>query len=1263
MFKRTLDRLYSCAAVFFAFCILMPLAPSLAAQTAGTGALRGTVTDSTGAVVPNATVTVSSVDTGQVRTATTGADGVYTITLLPPGPYHVKFEASGFQTTEIPSITVTVTETSQLDRSLQVGTQTQEVTVQGEVETIQTASSALGTVANSETITQLPLNTRNYTNLLAMSAGANGPVTNASSIGKGASLIAVNGSGNAQNTYLQDGVPINNWFSFNTGVEGVVFGSFPIPNPDSIAEFKIQTSSYDAGYGRNPGANVNVITKSGTNTFHGSGFEFFRNSVLNANDWFLKRSELRLGLPSKNPAINTNTYGGTFGGPVKKDKIFFFVSYQENSQKNGLSGYGSSSTTLPPIPTGNRGTCPTGGFSDPTTCDVTGQAFIRALAINMSPNTGCPNFNQSFAKVSTAGSINVACPLSALTGSNAVTGPTTLYNINPVAISILQLKFANGNYALPSPGGTTPVPTTFVDPAIFKDHMGIGNLDYQINAANTLSVRYEYEKDPISAPFPVNNANTVGQYLPGFPVTTDKADQSAVLRLTSIITPNLVNEAHIAYQRYVVFNTSFSPFSNPQVGIKPLSPQTPQGDLLSTFTLTGIFTFGLQNQFPGFWPDNQFQWADQISWNHGKHTFRTGFEAVWIQLLQDDAGNALGAPTFQSFGDFLIGRCANVAGCALSNGATSSSINSVGTFAQLNAQFPLYFRGLGLDGFVQDDIKLSSKLTVNLGVRWEYDGWPTVKGGLFSDVWPSLVNTVPLPPTQAQGGTLAGFMVPANYCCTLPAGVYKNSNNSATPTGAPRNDFAPRIGFAWQPTGSNRWVLRGGFGMFYDLLPGTSLSNSVMGVSAPAIVPAQNGGLTTANLSNPWQLPTLLIPGPPGTAGFTPRFLSPGAPVTGVGASSSNLAQATLPPNLTTPVTYEWNLNTQYEFLPSWVVELGYVGSHGIHQAAQGATAQGQASTIPINLAQIAGTGAPCPSCALTGVTQNSVANAVDRVPNLGFSANQVQFASLASYKFNSLQATVRKQMSHGLQLQAAYTWSRAFITQGYGINTYPYFLLAYGLNPNYRPQRLVVNYVWNIPFGHHDGMMGKVTQGWSLAGVTTRQDGSALTITNSGAGSIFCGGSCSAFTPQGQYMLGMGPANVLAGGTLTQRVINGQLNAQGVATGTAGYFNAGVFAAAPSAATVGIPLVPGQAATGFGNVGLGTVLGPGQNNWDMSLSKTTPVLREGQTVEFRAEFFNIWNHPQFANPTLTSNIASFGQISNTSVSPRIIQLALKYSF
>src|SRR5579863_4000136 len=330
---------------------------SLNAQTAGTGALAGTIKDPSGAVVPNAMVTATSLDTGAVRTDMTGADGTYRFSLLPPGNYRVRIEASGFKPQEIPSVTVAVTETAELDRNLDVGAQSQTVTVEGEVVAIQTTSSALGTVADSRTVTELPLNTRNYTNLLAMSTGVAANVSNATTIGKGATNMAVNGGSTGQNTYLMDGVVVNNWTALGGVTEGTLPGTFAMPNPDAISEFKIQTSSYDAGYGRNPGANVNVITRSGTNNFHGTAFEFFRNTSLNANEWFFKRNEGLAGLPDRKPVLNSNVYGGAIGGPIKKDKLFFFVNYQEEDQKNELASFSSSQVQLPPIPAGNRGTC------------------------------------------------------------------------------------------------------------------------------------------------------------------------------------------------------------------------------------------------------------------------------------------------------------------------------------------------------------------------------------------------------------------------------------------------------------------------------------------------------------------------------------------------------------------------------------------------------------------------------------------------------------------------------------------------------------------------------------------------------------------------------------------------------------------------------------------------------------------------------------------------------------------------------------------
>jgi hypothetical protein len=1220
--------------------LFLAWAPSLLAQSAATGALSGTVTDPSGALVPSATVTATSLSTGQARTTTTGSDGTYKISLLPPGNYRVRFEAAGFKTVEVPSATVSVTETEVLDRKLDVGTQAQTVTVEGSVETVQAENSALGTVANARVITELPLNTRNYTNLLSMSAGANASVTNAAYIGKGATLIAVNGGGTAQNTYLQDGVPISNWFSFNTGGEGVEFGSFAIPIPDAIEEFKIQTSTYDAGYGRNPGANVNVVTKSGSNNFHGSAFEFFRNTALNANDWFRNFN----GQPKA--LFNSNQYGGAVGGPIKKDKLFFFVSYQETGQTNGISGYGTASLTLPPLPGGDRGSCPAGWNGNLALCTGNAAAFIQNLATNSSPGAPC---NVSAGRAITANSVQVLCP-----ASNPGGGP--LYNINPVAISLLQLKLPNGQYLVPSSGTGGFSTTSLTDPAEFKDHNGMGNFDYVFNSKHTLSTRYAYEQDPITGPFPAMNVTQITNAVPGHPILVNKFNHAALLRLTSVLTPNLVNEARISYQRNNTIASVSSPFTDSSVGITSLTAAggvSPVYDALSYFGVgsgSGGFSFGPQYLFNGKFPENQYEWADQISWTHGKHTFRAGFEAERVQLSRSYFGLMAGAPTFSSFGDFLIGR----AGCGTGivnagcNGGTASNISNTGnpTAPSPTGGFDYNLRVTDLNGFVQDDFKLNSRLTVNVGVRWEFDGLPTMPDGNFSNFLPSLASNTALPTTPATG-TLAGFVVPSDYTGLLAAGLTKNSNASAIPGHMPYDDFAPRVGFAWQPTANNRWVLRGGGGFFYDLISGPLFVDNNPGATAPGMILTISPP-AAATLSNPWVLPSGIIPGAAGTYGFAPLWVNP------ANNTSSNIVQQAVQQDLTVPLTYQWNLNTQYEFLSRWVLEIGYVGSHGIHQAPQSASGfQGQASQAPFNIAQLAGTGAPCVSCSIYNVTTNTPQNVVLRVPYLGLSPNDRSIQTTGSYKYNSLQVTVRKQLSYGLQLQAAYTWSRGFITQPYGFNTYPYYALQYGPNPNYRPQRFVLSYVWDLPLGHPKGIEGVLRDGWSLSGVTIIQDGTPMNITDTTTGSTFCGGNgCTGFSGAAQFCPGMTNANIATSGSLTQRVASGL-------TGGPGYLNGkaqGVFCAPPTGGVLGT-------GTGFGNVGLGAILGPGQNNWDMSLAKSFSI-REGQSLQFRSEFFNTFNHPQFNNPnTVASATTGFGQITTTSVSPRIIQLALKYSF
>jgi hypothetical protein len=1153
------------------------LATSLGAQSAGTGALTGTLTDPTGAVVPGVTVLLVSTETNQARTTTTGTDGSYKFSLLPPGTYSVRFSAAGFKTSEIPSVTVNVTETPVLDRTLEVGAQSEQVTVEATAELLQTASSTLGTTVGAQTVTTLPLSSRNYTQILALSAGTNTGANNATAFGKGTQDMSVNGNDPGQNSFQMDGVNVNNFANSGSANDSSLYTGIGVPSPDAIQEFKVQTSTYDASYGRNPGANVNVVTKSGTNQFHGTAFEFLRDTIFNANDFFYNRDSCGAFTNGSCPkqVLNQNQFGGVFGGPIIKNKLFFFVSYQGTRQKNGVSSSGFTSAFLPPIPAGDR----------------SAPGFAAALGAANCPANHPGNFN-----FGTFGGPNVACD-----GSN----------ISPVMLNILNLKLPNGNYYLPGSGTSGYASTSFSDPAIYNEDQEVANFDYLLSSKNTLAGRYFYTNNPQDL--------TLGGELPGAPSLLGFSNTDAVLKLTTLVTNTVVNEARISYQRNLSTGNAAAPSgaTNEALGITPMTPGVtkPPGiiSIAGGYTMLGVFG-------PTYSVTNQTEVSDQISWSHGKHTIRAGYEfqdTRWPIIWSGVRGLLLTG----TFNDLLVGGAGNLLSCLYCSRSAPEGI--VHGFASPS-----------MNAYVQDDFKVSSKLTLNLGVRWEFDGALSDKYGNLTQTWVSRIQAVPIPPTgpTTSGPGVSQWVVPNNFVAHYgqpPDGALINDSNTPERKHAPLSNFGPRIGFAYQA--ANKLVVRGGAGIFYDRVGADRIIYAVE-QGNPYSATVDFGVPNTQTLANPF-------PSTPVLGTFSSRWANFQT------GQTSSLNVPFLDEVLHTPMVRQYNLGIQYEFAPHWVLELGYVGSSGINLLDEYHN-----NNTP---------GLASPSNPINGITTNTVQNIAFRVPYLGYQSVGVRGTGFdGTSNYNSLQATVRKQFSHGFTMQAAYTWSKD-LTDLYdsvaNSNNASNLAQQWGPAVFSRPQRFVVNYSYDLPFGTHTGLLGRVTEGWNISGVTLVQNGTPITIADSSAGTIYgtAGSANQAGFARAQMCPGMTYGNIPTPGGVEARL--------GGNSGGPGYFNASAFCGAP---------IIGNG-TGYGDSGSGILLGPGQFNWDMSALKTTRIT-ERQTIQFRAEFFNSFNHPQFTNPNAGQGAifslpdrasGSFGQITSTSVNPRVIQFALKYIF
>lgn len=535
------------------------------AQTANTGSLAGTVTDASGGVVPGVHIKAINQATGETREVMTQAQGNYLVPLLPPGTYRVETSKTGFAATVEAAVRVTVTETTRLDIRLAVNSVSQKVTVEAQSPLVQTESSALGRVTDETAISNLPLVTRNYTQIIGLSAGVAQDVTNAAELGRGVGGTTftpsssnpydpagfnVDGARFTDNNFQMNGVPINDVASFGTTSGGVA-----IPNPDTIQEFKVQTGQYDATYGRNGGANVDLITKGGTNQYHGTVFEYLRNKDLNANNFFFNEN----GAPR--PDLTQNIYGGTLGGPIKKDKLFFFGSYQGTHQRNGVGSTCSATTIVPAQLTNDR------------TAATIAQEFAGERGLFQGP----PYF-----------------PTPVGPAIDPTNSPSDIfpYNINPAALSLLQLKLPNGSYVIPTPqtieNGNGLV--SFSLPCHFTENQYMANGDYVLSGKDTVSVRFFSASGDTTETIPGGTGSSTNASVPGFP--SENADQFRNLSITEThaFSSTIINEAAFGFHRTNDDLIQHSAFDYSDIGVTvPPLEELPQIAVYGEFALGNSF--------------------------------------------------------------------------------------------------------------------------------------------------------------------------------------------------------------------------------------------------------------------------------------------------------------------------------------------------------------------------------------------------------------------------------------------------------------------------------------------------------------------------------------------------------------------------------------------------------------------------------------------------------------------------------------------------
>ncbi len=1152
---------------------------------AQTASLNGTVADSTGALVQSATVNVRNTATNAVRDVQTSAAGVYSVTELAAGPYEVTIEKSGFRTVKYWSVTLTVDEALTLNARLEVGGTQEQVTVEGAAAPVDTTDAQLSNVVDHQQMTELPLILRDPYQLVLLGPG----VTQSDGLGG----VSVNGGRERNNNFLLDGADNN-----DTEVPGGL-GGITSQNPDSTEEFRVITNNFAPEFGRDNGAIIDVITKSGTNSFHGTAFYFGRWDALGARDFFNHEIDPNTGLVSpKNPYIR-NLYGASLGGPIVKDKTFFFANYQGDRFITNLT---------------NTSTVPTSSFK-------TGVfTYNNTIA---SQNCPAPPCGQA---------LNVASPGS---GNNA-----TAVGLDPVMQKIFAL------YPTPNTNNADGVTGELFFPSESreKDEDAVLKVDQKISKSNSLSARYIYNWFHDPNPFHYD-------FLPGGlgAVYESSRTQGLALSLTSNPTPTLVNDLRASANRTNLF------FGCNGTSVFDSFGYIDQEGRGADFNLPYINGFGCVNLGDA---DDQgrktgtYQYWDTLTKVSGSHTVKFGgeFRDVYSNNFTDFSSRAL-------FG-FDVFTNSNISALQGVNAAvdTPELENLVDTllglvYSQSQTQFftkdgarlandELDFRQRELGVFGQDQWKVRSNFTVTYGLRWEYYGVPFEAHGNLSNLFVDPSGFAPFTFIPVGPGT--GHQLYNSY--------YRN--------------FEPRFGFAWDPLRDGKTSIRGGIGAFSDRVYGNLVSDArgnppfQPGFTSTPVFDNYNGSapygqVPAAQLVN--QLPPPQVTPSPVVGDYNPA--------TGSGALFPDLFAHNMKP----PSLVAWNFGIQHEVAKKTTLELNYVGNHGtrILRVVDGNPPQ------PGLVAALLADGVPEQDLQFQTLYIGKEFGILpfDAVNNNAFggaeSVGTFTDETSGHSWYDGLQAQVTERATHGLQVQLSYTWAHALddssdpLATTLGNTNYPVDSLAlnreHGNSGFDTRQRAVMNFIYQPNIGRgraflSNGALGRIFEGWEISGITQFQTGLPYDI--------------------------FGPLDTLHTGVADRATV---VNASVLKTAPAGYINpaGGVFTGFNPAAfnpeDGSIPIPWGIPA----NVVRNNWYGPGLNDWDVSLSKTTS-LAEAVKLQFRFETYNLFNRPEFTKPSLLNGYGNgnntigdpnFGYSLSTitlndgTTSARQIQLAAKVIF